>query len=111
MSDTVTMRDLWGEHHPLTTLHTAVNGAVVIDVPGFGLLVVGLSSSPELIVRLGDPWLAAALFRPPETTPSRRLDAVRVDGGWEVELLPNVSGEDRLVVCVPDAALPGSEPT
>lgn len=104
----VRMRDLHGQEHDLVTAQ-APDGRnpLIVEVPGFGHFVGQLTQSQEPIVRLGGPQLLAGIAQPGPGGEPRlvRRDARKVDGGWEVELLPNSSGEDRLVVCVPDAAL------
>lgn len=108
MAAAVTMRDLHGQSHDLVTAQEPVGDRpLIVEVPGFGHFVGQLVTSGELIVRLGGPQLLASIAQPgPDGAPKLiGREARKVDGGWEVELLPNSSGEDRLVVCVPDAAL------
>lgn len=108
MTAAVTLRDLYGGIHDLETVQPPTASApLIVAVPGFGHFVGQLVSSGEPIVRLGEPTLLAGIAQPgPGGEPKLvRREAARVEGGWEVEILPNSSGEDRLVICVPDEAL------
>lgn len=93
------IRDLYGLDHvaEFQELDTTEAGLtpVAITVPVFGLIV--------LVQRGPDDWGAAY------TTGNRERDATLglptdrpvkvVDGHIEIEMLANVSGEDRVVVC------------
>lgn len=97
----VEMRDLHGQTRPLKVAQG--HDPYMVEVPGFGMLVVGQMSDQALIVRLAQRW-SALLVQPdregrfsPQSNKAPR--EVRVTStGVEVELLPNPSGEDRLVV-------------
>lgn len=77
----------------------------IVQIPGLGYLVVGRHR--EAIARLGG-W-TARLFQPPAETGAARDVTVVNDGEVHVELLPNVSGEDRLVVVLELDELPHSQ--
>jgi hypothetical protein len=95
--DGVCMRDLHGGYHDLAA-HRASNGVLVIATRGFGHLVAGLIDVPGT-----GTTLSASLVqtRRGGNTVTFHRAAKNIDGRWEVELLPNPSSEDRLVVCIP----------
>lgn len=70
---------------------------VGIGIPSFGHLVIGPARSNEPIVRLVEHWIA--VLAQPSGNRVRRDVRVQ-DGRLEVELLPNTSGEDRLLVVI-----------
>lgn len=72
----------------------------LIEVPMFGILAVGRSDPFPKLTRPGSPLKGlprATVFTPPHTG-GRSVPAIEEDGVVRVELLPNVSGEDRIVV-------------
>lgn len=90
MSDpTATIRDIHGGVHDaeLITLH---NRSWAVPVAGFGHVVIGRLPN-------GD-W--AAVLAQGRGRGEHDRDVKVVDGVLEVEVLPNSSGEDRIVVCV-----------
>lgn len=104
---TIHIRDLYGHAHGVTVAQLASaerNKPLIVEVPGFGHLVVGQApTTNEPIVSLAPPTYLVVLAQPngdgePVLHPR---DFVKTEHGIEVELLPNRSGEDRLVVCVP----------
>jgi hypothetical protein len=90
------MRSLWGERTELRTLDANIPGVAVVAIPGFGNLAVG--EHPKLGLRA----LLFTNFNDDKLAPLER-EAVRKDDHIEVELLPNVSQEERMVVVVEDA--------
>jgi hypothetical protein len=101
----ITIRDLHGLSHDTEVLQEGGqprSKPLIVHVAGFGALAAQLVASDEPIVRLGEPELFAGLYNNEQL---KRRNARRVDGGWEVELLPNSSGEDRIVVCIPNERL------
>lgn len=68
-----------------------------IYVPAFGHVMIAELKSNEPIVRLGPPAYRALLAQGADKG-ERELSVRQVDDLLEVELLPNVSKEDRLVV-------------
>lgn len=91
------IRDLYGDDRP-TGWHALdpIDGVTpfVVAVPVFGLLVFAdRGHGWESLMSTGDEALDLA-HRLPREMPVRA-----VDDHLEVEMLPNVSGEDRIVVC------------
>lgn len=83
-------------------MHNAVVGEdadLVCHVEHDVVAVVEVAMFGYLVVKTDAPELNAGIFRPPSTDPigSRKVTA-RDDGVLQIELLPNRSGEDRLVV-------------
>lgn len=106
---TVTIRDIYGEIHDADVTQPASGrDPLIVKVPMIGYVIAILEPpSTEPIMALAGPRLrvAAAPLTPSDNPKLRRLKGVKVDGGWEVELLPNEEDEDRIVLCIPDDAL------
>lgn len=99
------MRVLAGDTQPLEFIKD--DEPFQVDVPGFGALLVGKVRSDAQIVRLaGDQWTALLVQRDATGRYSKdgghhpRDVIVTDEGRLEVELLPNVSDEERLVVVI-----------
>lgn len=89
-----------GEITPLDVVQS--RDPVIVEVPVLGHVVIGEARSSEPIVCLAEHYMAA-LAQPGDDGEPRLIprDVVLVDDdSIEVELLPNSSGEDRLVACV-----------
>jgi hypothetical protein len=104
---TVELRDLLGETRPLTPfVGVEWRDPYMVEVPAFGVLIIGSLRVDEPIARLTPQW-RALLVQPdaehrigPASNHVPYDVTVGDDGTLEVELLPNASGEDRLVVVV-----------
>lgn len=101
------MRALGGEVVDLELVAGAEGPTLQVQIPMFGVLLVGEVQSEELIARLGPGTWRALLVQPDSrgyySDQSRKVEyeATRTESGdVEVELLPNTSGEERLVVVV-----------
>lgn len=89
MTVQASIRNLWGEEQP-AELEDGVDlppGVVAVRVPGLGHLIVG---------RHDDEWRAVLA----QEHGTLWRDVSVIGDRVEVELLPNGSGEDRIVVCV-----------
>lgn len=87
-----TIRNLWGEEQP-AELDELSHGSVVVAVPGLGHLVF----NPET-----PAGARAVLTQGPGRDHDRDVKRLLEgdDPRYEIELLPNSSGEDRIVVVV-----------
>lgn len=110
MSPTATTRDMFGDVRPADIALVDAE-KVIIEVPGFGhaAFSLGMVGAPvpadevageapaegtEIYAYLIQRDLESGnpVFKPRECR--------RTDAGLELEILPNSSGEDRVVVCV-----------
>lgn len=82
------IRNLWGETTTATLVPLDVPGVVCVNVPGLGYCIVAVDPPRQTAIHSQGPGT------------ERELPCREVDGGLEVELLPNSSGEDRIVVVV-----------
>lgn len=108
MTATVEMRVLGGDADPLPLEFLKDREPYIVMVPGFGALIIGRFNTNEdahLIARLGSLWGALLVqpdgdgrFGPSSAKVARDTVEVETDGSVEIELLPNSSGEERLVV-------------
>lgn len=91
MTATARARNLWGETTPLEVSQD--ENAYIVTVPVLGALVVGRGTTGlcELVQPDSDNCYSAKSHL-------IRREVAEVDGHLEIELLPNSSGEDRLVV-------------
>lgn len=95
------IRDLYGVERPTALrLDVDVPGGWAVDVPGLGTLLVAKLQSDELIVRLGRTYRSLLL----QGASHVERDVAVIGDDLEVELLPNSSGEDRIVVVLHGAA-------
>lgn len=86
---TAHIRDIYGEIHPTEILDPVAPNVHVANVPGFGHVMIGPGSDGE------DSVNALLIHRRGSTART----ALRMeDNTIEVEVLPNSSGEDRVVV-------------
>lgn len=84
------IRDLHGVEHD-TEFVVVQPGAIAVTVAGFGHMIVSHFGPIE-------SWHAILAQGPGRGELQRDVRAV--DGHAEIEVLPNPSGEDRIVVCV-----------
>lgn len=100
--------------------HKQDHDPFMVRVPGFGVCMVGQARADgEPILRAGQPQWMALVVAPrangtygPGSRRTPRDVRVADDGRLEVELLPNSSNEDRIVVVIdPGEATDGDATT
>lgn len=83
------IRNLWGEYSDAEIVDLENPAVVCVVVPVLGHLIVPLTGRTTAVLTHGP---GSEVERP----------VTSVDGHLEVELLPNSSGEDRIVVVIDD---------